>query len=45
MNKMLMMMAACFCTIGMMAQGNPQVKTTDGTLEGMERSGVKVFLV
>jgi len=44
MNKMLLMMAACFCTIGMMAQGNPQVKTTDGTLEGMERSGVKVFL-
>lgn len=44
MNKMLMMMAACFCTIGMMAQGNPQVKTTDGTLEGIERSGVKVFL-
>lgn len=42
MNKLFLSLALFLTTLAVHAQ-NPQVKTTAGTLEGLEESGIKVF--
>ena len=44
MRKLFLSTLAFFCiAFGLLQAQNPQVKTSDGILEGLDRSGVKVF--
>lgn len=42
--KTITALTALACSLGIMAQGNVQVKTAEGVLEGTDQSGVKTFL-
>ena len=43
MKKLLLSLTTFLFALGMLAQSNPQVKTADGILEGINLSGIKVF--